>query len=187
MRELSLNILDIAENSVKAGATLVTIEVLVEGNVLTVAVTDDGCGMTPEFVRKVTDPFVTTRKTRKVGMGLPLLKMEAELAGGGLEIDSAPGKGTRVAATFAVDHIDRPPLGDLADTVAALLADSSENGGREIDFVFVYRVEKREFCFDTRELKRELEGADAGSAEVLRFVRALLSENIMEINGGTEL
>ena len=187
MRELSLNILDIAENSVKAGASLVTIEVTAEGGTLDIVVTDDGCGMSPEFLSRVTDPFTTTRTTRKVGMGIPLFKMAAELAGGSFAITSEEGKGTRVRASFELAHIDRPPLGSLADTVTALLAESTTNAGREVDFVLRYRVEGREFVFDTRELRSELGGIPLDEPEILNFAANLLEENINEINGGAEI
>ena len=113
MRELSLNVLDIAQNSLSAGATLVEITVTEEtaADRLIIAIGDNGRGMTPEQVRRVSDPFYTTRTTRKVGMGIPLFRMAAEMAGGSLDIDSVPGEGTRVTAAFGLSHIDRMPLG----------------------------------------------------------------------------
>ena len=125
MQELSLNILDIAENSVKAGASLITVAVCYRpaADRLTVTITDDGCGMDAETVRKVTDPFYTTRTTRRVGMGLPLWKMAAEMTGGAMTVESAPGVGTTVTAVFGLSHIDRLPLGDLPQTMATLIGD----------------------------------------------------------------
>lgn len=133
MRELSLNVLDIAQNSIAARASLVTLtaEEDAEADRLTLRVEDNGCGMTPEQVEKVSDPFYTTRTTRPVGMGIPLFRMAAEAAGGGLTIASELGKGTAVAATFGLSHIDRLPLGDLCGTVSALIRLNPD-----IDFVF---------------------------------------------------
>ena len=122
MKELSLNLLDIAENSVKAGATLIRMTLREAGNVLTMTVEDNGCGMKPDFLRSVTDPFCTTRRTRKVGLGLPLLRLAAEQTGGSLTVESRhrdafpDGHGTCVTACFHTDHIDCTPLGDTVST-----------------------------------------------------------------------
>lgn len=181
MRELALNILDIAENSVKAGASLVHVMVCAEGGTLTIEIADDGCGMDAEFLKRVTDPFTTTRTTRKVGLGIPLFKMAAEMAGGTFGIESEKGKGTVVRASFVRDHIDRAPLGDLADTVVTLIS-----GDGAPDFVFDVRVDGKEFVFDTRELKAELDGVPVDEPEVLVFVRDMIKENLNDI-GGEEL
>ena len=190
MRELSLHLLDICENSVKAGASLVEIGVRAspEEDRLTLTVTDDGCGMSKEFLARVTDPFTTTRTTRKVGMGIPLFQMAAETAGGSFEIQSEVGRGTRVRAAFQLSHIDRAPLGNLPDTLCALLSDSTTNAGKQVDFLLDYAVGDRSFRFDTRELRAELgEGIPLDEPEILNFVRNLLEENIIEINGGAEI
>lgn len=181
MRELALNILDIAENSVKAGASLVRVLVKAEDGRLTIEISDNGCGMDAEFVKRVTDPFTTTRTTRKVGMGIPLFKMAAEMADGTFSITSEKGVGTTVTATFVLDHIDRAPLGDLADTVVTLIG-----GECRSDFVFDVRVNGKGFVFDTRELKAELDGVPVGEPEVLVFVRDMIKENLIDI-GGEEL
>lgn len=178
MRELALNILDIAENSVKAKATLVTISVVAEGNLLSIAIDDDGCGMDEEFLKRVEDPFTTTRTTRKVGMGVPLFKMAAEMAGGTFEIKSEKGVGTKVLATFQIDNIDREPLGNLADTMVALLSDD-----KPTDFLLIVSVDGNKFEFDTRELKEELDGVPVSEPEVLIFVRDMINENITQIGG----
>lgn len=178
MRELALNILDIAENSVKAKARLVQILVQARDNILTIRIVDDGCGMDAEFIARVTDPFTTTRTTRKVGMGIPLFKMAAEMAGGSFDIVSEKGKGTAVTATFVLNHIDRAPLGDLADTVVTLLDEDSGT-----DFVFEVRIDEKEFLFDTRELRKELDGVPVNEPEVLVFVREMIKENIKDIGG----
>ena len=123
MKELSLNLLDIVENSTRAGASLVTIRVIEEPEAdrLTLYIEDDGSGMSPELLEAVQDPFTTTRTTRKVGLGIPFLKEGAEMTGGSLDLWSREGEGTRVTATYGYSHIDRPPLGDLAETVVTLV------------------------------------------------------------------
>ncbi len=178
MREIALNILDIAENSVKARAKLVTVTITAEKDTLCVEIADDGCGMDKEFLARVTDPFTTTRTTRKVGMGIPLFKMAAEMAGGKFSIQSEKGKGTVVRAEFGRNHIDRAPLGDIADTVITLL---DEDKGT--DFVFDVTVDGKRFLFDTRELRRELDGIPVNEPQVLVFVREMINENIINIGG----
>lgn len=182
MQELSLNVLDIADNSVKAGAKNIEINISVEGNVLTIEIKDDGCGMSKEFLSKVTDPYSTTRKTRNVGLGIPFFKMEAELSGGEFTIESEEGKGTDVKATFMIDSIDRPPLGDLSETITALLPACNE---RELKMSFEVNDEK--FIFDTKELKEQLEGVPVDEPYVLQFVKEMIQENITSIVGGVVL
>ncbi|MGN0795622.1 MAG: ATP-binding protein [Christensenellales bacterium] len=178
MRELALNILDIVENSVKADAKLVEIDVIAKDNLLTIAIRDDGKGMSEEFLAKVTDPYTTTRTTRKVGMGLPLLKMEAEMAGGVFKIESKLGVGTTVTCCFEINHIDRPPLGDLGETMSTLLCN-----GDLVDYVLNYSVDEVGFTLDTRELKNELDGIPLDEPEVLLFVKNFIRENISQIGG----
>ncbi len=177
MRELALHVLDIAENSVKANATLVTIEISAVNDVLTISIADDGKGMSEEFLAKVTDPFTTTRTTRKVGMGIPLFKQAAETSGGTFNIKSELGNGTTVTVTFKLNDIDRMPLGDVAETATTLLYP-------ECDFRWIYRVGEEEFVFDTREVKEELQGIPIDSPEIISFLKSMLKENIESINGG---
>lgn len=172
MRELSLNILDIVENSVKAEAKIVYIDVIGKDNVLTISIKDDGKGMSEEFLSRVTDPYTTTRTTRKVGMGLPFLKMEAEMAGGTFDIRSKLGEGTTVTTTFAIDHIDRPPLGDLGETMSILISN-----GDEVDYVLHFVFNETDFVFDTRELKEQLDGVPMDEPEVLLFIKNYIREN----------
>ena len=179
MKELSLNILDIAENSLRAQATLVQIDVTSQNNLLTIAIGDNGCGMDEQLLSTVTNPYTTTRTTRNVGLGIPLIKMEAEMAGGTFDIQSTLGVGTTVTATFAVDHIDRPPLGDIGETMMTLLA---ELGNTRI--VFTYRANNQTFTFDTNDLQQQLDGIPLDTPEVLLFVKQLINENITTINGG---
>lgn len=182
MRELSLNILDIAENSVAAKAALIEITITAIGNLLTIEITDNGKGMSPEFLKRVTDPFTTTRTTRKVGMGLPLFKQAAEDAGGRFHIESALGKGTTVKAEFQIDHIDRMPLGDVSETMISLIMTSPET-----DFVLIYSVEGRETVFDTREVRTALEGFSLSDPAVMTYIKEYLRDNISEVNGGISL
>ncbi|MBP5592802.1 MAG: ATP-binding protein [Clostridia bacterium] len=183
LRELSLNILDIVENSVKAGAKNIRIEVSAKGNDLKIVIADDGCGMDEEFLSRVTDPFTTTRTTRKVGMGLPLLKMEAEMSGGMFDITSAPGKGTMVKSTFKIDNIDRPPLGDISSTIISLIADLNE--GQEL--VFKFEAFGNEFSLDTSQIKRELDPVRIDEPTVLVYLKDMIKENIITENGGVSL
>ena len=173
MKELSLNILDIAKNSVKAGATLIEITVEEKDGWRTLTIKDDGCGMSPEFVAAVTDPFTTTRTTRKVGMGIPLLKLAAEQTGGSLTITSSQGEdhGTVVTATFAMDHLDCVPLGDYAGSVETLI-----QGSPDIDFVFLYRTAFGEKYLSTAEMRQILEGVPLDTPEVLAWVADSLNE-----------
>lgn len=179
MRELSLNILDIAENSVRAGASRIEINVIAADNLLTIAVKDNGCGMTREFLAKVQDPFTTTRTTRKVGLGIPLIKMDAELSGGQFSITSEQGKGTEVVATFMIGHIDRPPLGSLADTMVTLLSET-----QDINYVLHFEAAGGKYIFDTEELKGQLMDIPIDTPEVLVFVRDMINENIASKVGG---
>lgn len=181
MKELSLNILDIAENSVRAGAKLIEISVEADSteNTLTITVSDDGCGMSEELLKSVTDPFTTTRSTRRVGLGIPLLKEAAEATGGHLTITSKVGVGTSTTAVFGLDHIDRAPLGDIASTVASLI-----QCGDGIDFVFRYTVDKRTFTADTREMRAVLDGIPFSEPQVAVWLHGCIEQNINEINGG---
>lgn len=178
MRELALNILDIVENSVKANASLVTVEVAAKGNILTIQIDDDGCGMSEDFLAIVTDPFTTTRTTRKVGMGIPLFKMAAEMAGGQFEIQSQKGIGTRLCASFEIDNIDRAPLGDLGESMATLLSDEIPT-----EFLLKVSIDDKQFEFDTRELKAQLDGVSVSEAQVVLFVKDMINENLREIGG----
>ena len=176
MKELSLNILDIAENSVKARAALVEITIDETDETLRLVITDDGCGMTAEILRTVTDPFYTTRTTRKVGMGLPLLKLEAEMTGGSLEIASKheseyPDHGTSVTALFYKNHIDFTPLGDITETIVTLI-----RGHPDTDFLFKHTFDGREVALDTRELRVILEGVPLDTYDVVCWIRDYLNE-----------
>lgn len=177
MRELSLHILDILTNSIRAEAKNVKLDVTVKNNIIAITIVDDGKGMSEEFVRKVVDPFQTTRTTRKIGMGIPLLKQAAEAAGGEFKIESTLGKGTTVTATFVLNHIDRSPMGNLAQALLPVISESFE-------FFLHYQVDDQEFNFDTKEIKQILDGVPIDSQEILVYLNGYLEENIKNISGG---
>ena len=173
MKELSLYILDIAKNSVSAGASRLDITLDEPGDGwLTVTITDNGCGMTTEFLAQVTDPFTTTRTTRKVGMGLALYRLAAEQTGGTLDIRSAPGAGTAVTARFDRRHLDCPPLGDLAGSMALLL-----QGTPGIDLHYRHTTPRGTAELSAGEL-REILGPDIslGEPEVFSWITDYLTE-----------
>jgi anti-sigma regulatory factor (Ser/Thr protein kinase) len=180
MPEISLNILDVAQNSVSAGATRTEISITAdrERDTLEVAIRDNGRGMTAEQVQKVTDPFFTTRTTRKVGLGVPFFKMAAELTGGSFQIESTPGVGTVTTAVFGLSHIDRMPLGDIAATMTSLIGPNPDK-----DFVFRYCVDGNAFIMDTREMRQVLEGIPLSEPEVLSYIAGYINEN-MDTCGG---
>jgi nitrogen fixation/metabolism regulation signal transduction histidine kinase len=177
MKELSLNILDVAENSVKAGASLTQILLTEKDNVLTIEIVDDGCGMDEDVVRSVTDPFYTTRTTRKVGMGIPLLKLACEQTEGQLTIESTTieedptAHGTHVTATFNMDHIDFTPLGDVSSSVLTLI-----QGHPDTDFLFRHEKDGQVVELDTRQLREVLEDVPLNSYDVLEWIREYLRE-----------
>lgn len=177
MKELSLNILDIAENSVKAQATLTEILIFEEDNLLTLTIKDDGCGMDEETVKAVANPFYTTRTTRKVGMGIPLLKLACEQTGGNLTITSkvndgiCEDHGTTVVAVFDKTHIDFTPLGDVISSIVTLI-----QGHPDTDFMFIHKVGVEEIALDTREIRQVLEDVPLDTYEVLTWIRENLEE-----------
>ncbi len=175
MRELSLHILDLLENAVEAGATRIglTIEEDSAGNCMTIRIEDNGRGMAPELATRVLDPFVTTRQTRHVGLGLPLLAAAAERAGGRVEVRSQPGVGTVVTATFQLRHWDRAPLGDLPGTLLALFLAQPP-----VDLRYVHRVDEREFACDSTELRDALGDVPLTHPRVRAWLREYLQEGI---------
>ena len=175
MRELSLNVLDIAQNSIAAGASVITMTVEEDAGAdrLTLSVEDNGCGMTSEQLERVRDPFYTTRTTRPVGMGIPLFRMAAEMAGGGLTIESAPGVGTTVAATFSLSHIDRMPLGDVAGTMVTLIRLNPQ-----LDFLYRHTVDGTAFELDTRRLREILGDVPLNEPEVIGWISDYLAQGL---------
>jgi anti-sigma regulatory factor (Ser/Thr protein kinase) len=178
LRELCLHILDIAANSVTAGADRISIlidENLIE-DTLTIKIIDNGKGMSEETVKSITDPFTTSRTERAVGLGIPLLKYAAESCDGWFSIKSELGKGTHISVVFKHSHIDRMPLGNIVDTLLTLLL-----GTPEINWVFTVKRNGREFNFDDHEVKKELDGVSITEPEVIRFIRSFITESIMEV------
>lgn len=180
MKEIALHLMDIAENSVAAGGRNIHIEVHEDlgSDLLTACVTDDGRGMDVETAQRVLDPFYTTRTTRKVGLGIPLLKLAAEMSEGGISLVTEPDKGAKIEATFRHSHIDRMPLGDIASTFLALLVSHPE-----IHWTFDYKTTSKNgnvdnFEFDDTELKNELGEMSMTEPEILKFVRGLIEEGI---------
>lgn len=173
MKELSLHLLDVAKNSASAGAAHVSITLDEDGDGwLTLAIADDGRGMAPEFLARVTDPFTTTRTTRKVGLGLPLLRLTAEQTGGSLSIDSTLGVGTTLTARFQRRHLDCPPLGDLPGAVALLI-----QGSPDMELTYRHTTPKGEAALSTAEL-RDILGDDVSLAEpeVFAWIQDYLTE-----------
>ena len=182
MKELSLNILDVAKNSTAAGASQVGISLeLSNEGMLTLSITDNGCGMDEDTLRGVTDPFYTTRKTRKVGMGLPLLKMAAEQTGGELFITSSTKvgeSGTVLRATFDTKSIDCMPLGDIVSTVCILIA-----GSPDVDFVFTDTRPTGEITLDTAQMREVLgEGISLAEPEIQQWIREYLEEQYRSVD-----
>lgn len=177
MNDLSLHALDVAQNAVTAGAKCVRIAICDgEENRRTFCIEDDGCGMDEDFLRRVTSPFTTSRSTRKVGLGIPLLKMAAEMVGGAFCIESAPGRGTRLTATFDTGNIDCPPLGDMGGTMLLLIQQRPD-----IRFVYDRQAPAGRFTLDTDELRRELDGVPLDHPEVLAFVQQFVTDNEKEL------
>jgi hypothetical protein len=179
MLELSLHILDIAENSVraKACAVYITLTEDPDHDRLVLEIRDDGHGMSESEIDRVMDPFYTTKKVRRVGLGLPMLAQAAQNAGGGFEIESKPGVGTTVKVVFQLSHIDRQPLGDLPGTLVTLIA-----GNPDTRFVYRHQRQQEAYVLDTDEIKREIEDIPINHIEVLKFIRTDVADGLKEIS-----
>ncbi len=184
MRELSHHVLDLLENALAAGATRVDLTIIEDTrkDILTIEIRDNGRGMDAEMQKRALDPFFTTRATRHVGLGLPLLQAAAERCNGGLSLNSAPGQGTVVRAWFQHSHIDRAPLGDMASTIlGALLADYGS-----WDLVYVHRVNDKTFELDTRQVRQELGEIPLSHPAVRRWLEDLLAQGYAELYAGVQ-
>lgn len=177
MKEISLHILDIAQNSIHAEASRISVEIKEDriNNVLTVAITDNGTGMSEDQIRKTLNPFYTTKR-KKTGLGIPLFKQHAEMAGGDLNIHSELNKGTKLIATFEYNNIDRQPIGEITKTLTGLIRSYPQ-----VHFIYSHSVDKKQFVFDTEEIKAELDGIPIHSAEIISFIQQMIDENIREI------
>lgn len=180
MEEISLNILDIVQNSIKAKSSYIQIkvEIIKSKDLLGVKIQDDGLGMTKDSLEKVVDPFFSTRKTRNIGLGIPFFKHAAEITGGNFTIDSKPGQGTTVLANFVLSHIDRMPLGNIVDTVHLLIIMNPD-----IRFLYTYVLDDKAFSLDTDQLKEILGDVPFNIPEVSNFIKEYLVEHHNEING----
>jgi anti-sigma regulatory factor (Ser/Thr protein kinase) len=179
MKELALHILDLIQNCITAGADLIKLTILenLEENTLSILIEDNGCGMDEETVTRVIDPFYTTRTTRAVGLGVPMFKVSAEMCGGDFEIISEVGVGTRVEAWFMYDHIDRPPLGDMPNTIVGVVL-SLEHA----NLLYKHTFNNQSFELDTKEM-REMLGHEVSlsEVEVLQWVKGYVKEGLDEI------
>ena len=179
MPELALHILDLVQNSISAGATHVLVSIVIdtEADTLTLVIQDDGCGMTEEFLARVVSPFTTSRTTRKVGLGIPMIKQLAEMCEGDFEIESRVGEGTRLQARFQASHLDLPPVGDLPGTICSLLLGCPEG----VEFRFLFGMDGREFELNTSELREALGGVPLNEPEILDWVRQYAAEGMAEV------
>lgn len=175
MKELSLHILDLVENSINAQAELVIITIIedLNNNYLKIIIEDDGNGMDKDLLSVADDPFTTTRKTRNVGLGLSLMKAAALRTDGDFSITSEKGKGTKVVAVFRHDHIDRAPLGNMGDTIAALMSREEK-----IDYLYLHQVNNKQFKFDTREIREFLGDVSINTPEVILWVQDYINSNL---------
>ena len=183
MKELSLNILDIVQNSVKAEASRIIISIVEDNEKLNFTVSDNGVGMDKDFLAKVTNPFTTTRTTRPVGLGIPLLKMAAEQTGGSFEIksryfmDFPNNHGTEISATFYKQHIDFVPLGDIIETVITLI-----QGNPDLDFVFTHKIDDVTISLNPEELRNVLGDVPLNNIEVILWIKEYLGDQYTNCN-----
>lgn len=177
MRDIALHLLDIAHNSVSAKATKIEITVIEDtvADRLHISVEDNGTGMDPETASQVVDPFVTSRKTRSVGLGIPLLKAASEACAGFLTLTSQLGKGTRIDVEFQHSHIDRMPLGDIAEVILLLVV-----GCPEVNWHFTYQFDQNTFSFDDAEIKEELGGVSLTEPAILAYLRSYLKQGVAD-------
>jgi len=178
MKDISLHILDIVQNSIVAKAGLIEIAIhdSLAGNIYSVTIKDNGKGMSSEILETVTDPWTTSRTTRKVGMGLPLFKQNAELTGGFFSIQSELNKGTTLTASFINNNIDRLPDGDIVGVYSMLLS-----ANPELNFLFTHKTDKGEYVFDTRKVKEVLGDTPLNAPEIRTYLKEMLAENIQEL------
>lgn len=180
MRDISMHILDIVQNSVVAKATIIEVDVFEElkKDRLYIRVADNGKGMDETTLQRVVDPFYTSRTTRKVGLGVPMFKRTAEMCEGDFNIKSVVGQGTTIEVSLKYSHIDRPPLGDMAETVMVMV-----NTEDDVDFIYRHRVDDKEFKADTREMREVLGEVPLNSIDVLYWIKEHVKEGVAEIRG----
>lgn len=178
MKDLSMHIMDIIQNSVRAEASLVELDIVEDppNDLYSMSISDDGCGMSPQMMERVTDPFFTTRTTRKVGLGLALLKQNAERTGGSMTISSEQGKGTIVKVLFSYSNIDRPVLGDIAGALVLMVSSNPD-----MDFVYSHVTPVGEYVFDTRDVKQVLEEVSVSDPQIMTYLKELIRENLKSL------
>ncbi|MDD8048525.1 MAG: ATP-binding protein [Thomasclavelia sp.] len=175
MPEIAMNILDIVYNSIRAKATLIKIIIndSIKNNIIDILVEDNGCGMDEETLKNVTNPFYTTRTTRNVGLGIPLLKESAINTGGKFNISSIKGSGTKISCSFVKDNIDTPAMGDIVETMITLI-----QGDENIDYIFEYKTDKNDFKMNTKEIKEILDGVEINKPEILLWLKDYMKEGL---------
>ena len=180
MLELALHVLDIAENSSRARSSLIEITIVedLERDIFSLEIKDNGQGMDAQTMEKALDPFYTTKKVRRIGLGLPMLKQAANTAQGRFSLQSQVGKGTVVHAEFKHSHIDRQPLGDIAGVITMLIL-----GNPDIDIIYTHRKDGNTYILDTRELREGLGDVPLNNMEVLNLIRDNIKEGLEELNG----
>ena len=179
MNELSLHILDICQNSIKANSTLIKIIINEQPkkNIFEITIEDNGSGMNKDNLEQVTNPFFTTRTTRKVGLGVSLFKMAAEMADGSFIINSKENEGTFINATFKYNHIDRAPLGNIAETISVLILSESN-----VDILYEHYYNEKNYVFNTKEIRNVLEGISFTNYEVITWIKNNIKEGILDIH-----
>jgi len=184
MRELSLHILDLVQNALEAGATLVKLEIIENfaADVLTIRMSDNGRGMDEQLRQLVIDPFITTRTTRRIGLGLPLMDMSSKRCGGYLTIDSTPGRGTIVEVKYQHSHLDRPPMGNLVETIKTILV-----ANPALDFIYHHTIDDKTFSISSQELVDTLDGVPLTHPDILTWLHGFLLENISNLYGGVNI
>ncbi len=180
MNELSLHILDIVGNSTVAGAKNVSISIVeqTKEDSLTIRISDDGCGMDKEFLENVVSPFTTKRTTRKVGLGIPLFKMAAELSGGSFSIESELNVGTNVEVVFGLNHIDRAPVGDMASTIQTIVMSAPD-----VDFSYLRQKDGEGFEFKTKDVREQIGDIPIDSLDILAWIKEFIKENEQNLGG----
>ena len=181
MRELSLHIMDIIENGLGAGADLITLSIVEDKkkNWLKITITDNGSGIPEEMQEKVLDPFFTTRTTRRVGLGLSLIREASRRCNGEFNIKSKEGEGTEVSVSFELNHIDLAPIGNMASSLTALIM-----GNPDVDFVYTHEVDGNIFHLDTRQVREELEGLPLNHPEVIKYLASVIRESLTDLKKG---
>jgi len=178
LKEISLHILDLIENSINADSKVVKLYVIedIRKDIFKVIIEDDGKGMDEEFLKQVENPFVTTRTTRKVGLGISLVKANAIMCDGNFKIDSKKDIGTKLEVEFRFSHIDRPPLGDMTSTIICII-----NNDKNVDLYYKHSVNDSEFILDTKEVKEIVGEENIGSIDVIMWIKDYIKENLEKL------